>query len=456
MKYYINILLFICINLTGLAQQWPVDPSVTGYNHVSCTFGEIHTAWHCGIDIAVPVTTIVESIQGGEILQINPNGENRNIVADYFNDRTACYMHVYAYSGIQQYTVVNAGDPICTVAPYPPGGQHLHFEMRYLDPISTILYYLNPLSNDYGWQLGSPTDNHDPQINDIIAVPLTGQNDPPSGCFALTGHGTGITNYTGNSKKIHFANTDCDNTSTGATYQSDSRLVVYGNIGFISLVRDIAINTTPCTGSANEGASVKSLKYQINNQDKYLVEFDRILSTETGSYQSVFHTQFNSGTDYKYGNKDFIELYSDGLYTYPEKRINNIQSNGIWATRANYLASPVFQITPTALSNNSIEAYYREGEHTVSFEARDAYNNVDNVEFTTIVDNFLPFIKKVEVFKTGVYSAAYRGEWQLTGATATFNRLHGYVMPGSSIVIKVKPSEKLENINQKFNINLNS
>ncbi|MFH2142677.1 MAG: PKD domain-containing protein [Bacteroidota bacterium] len=105
---------------------------------------------------------------------------------------------------------------------------------------------------------------------------------------------------------------------------------------------------------------------------------------------------------------------------------------------------------------NNDDVRYHDGSYNLYARIIDVNGHFgfsnNNTPPEIVVDNFLPFIQQVEVFKTGVTNAVYWGEWQLTGATATFDRLHGYVMPGSSIIIKIKPSEKLENINLDIDI----
>ncbi len=129
-------------------------------------------------------------------------------------------------------------------------------------------------------------------------------------------------------------------------------LIVFGNIGFITNVRDAGINSDPGAGtSSGQGLTTKRLQYSIENQfhniqvpEKYDIHFDRGKFDERKDIAQVFDLTFDD-VHLNYGNNDFVELHSgDDIYLspYPHTPIDGVQSNGIWFTKANADTDHVF------------------------------------------------------------------------------------------------------------------
>ena len=72
--------------------------------------------------------------------------------------------------------------------------------------VNSNQFRINPLSNDLGWNLTSPTDNYAPQINDVFLEPIRTQaNGVGSGYTIITNNGS-ISNSNENTVKIHYQN----------------------------------------------------------------------------------------------------------------------------------------------------------------------------------------------------------------------------------------------------------
>lgn len=442
-------------SLLSVAQNWPINQTddATSWNRISATFGEIHPTdgdhFHGAIDI--DVTTLncpVRTIDNGrvravgsisiEVEHVYPTGGT-----SYY--RRSRYLHVNQGSSLPVTTVVTQGNQITTVqasSGNPGTADHLHLEMWEFQ--NGNWYRLNPFENETDWELNSPTDNSDPEINDVFLQSVTQPNNVGSG-FSLYKNLGGLTNQTTN-VKIHFSNRPG---STGQVFDSeDDKLVVFGNIIPIVGVRDVSINNT---GSSGNGLTIHRLNYRINNILKYQIYFDKINSdTELYSVDDIFHTEFNNGGDHQFGNNDFIELYTtDGTYLSPDKRVNNIQSNGVWFTKAPVSTQHVFSQTPTTIATHNDNALYSDGLHTLRFETGDASGRTDAVDLELIVDNFRPYIKEVLIKKFGPYGdLIYHGKWEWSGSALQDDFLKkNDAGPQDHIWVKITTSEPVESLN---------
>ena len=95
--------------------------------------------------------------------------------------------------------------------------------------------------------------------------------------------------------------------------------------------------------------------------------------------------------------------------------VHNLNSNGIWYTKARITDTDgdeqdenvyVFDNAHLPeIARSNLEALYPDREHTLTFHVEDAAGRIDraknkaedNAKVTVIVDNFKPFVKKVEV-----------------------------------------------------------
>ncbi|MCD4746685.1 MAG: PKD domain-containing protein, partial [Bacteroidales bacterium] len=132
-------------------------------------------------------------------------------------------------------------------------------------------------------------------------------------------------------------------------------------------------------------------------------DFSEMVHGEAYSINQFFHQPYFE-PHYEYGNNDFIELRStDNVYLHIHQQINGIQSNGIWFTKALNTTGHVFNQTPTYIALINEEALYKDGEQTLNFYVADASGQDEDVDFKIIVDNFPPYLKKLEIFE---------GDWQ--------------------------------------------
>ena len=445
------LIFFLQISSLSYAQQWPIretdDPGC--FNQVNCTFGEIHGTttsphFHEGIDIDVcTVDCPIRSIDDG---RIPPDGILTSTIVVYHEfpsgvyNRVSRYLHVHTANFAISVGEVNQGEQLSIVN---NNDGHLHFEMWQID--NGIEYRLNPLTNDTGWQLGSPDDTDDPEINNVFLMPLAQTNNVGSGYDIQLTNGA-ISNYYNNtSAKIHMQDRPGSN---GTIYnEANNELIIWGNIVPIVNVRDTRINAVPA--SQGDGLTIKILRYFIDNQNKFNLDFDRLIHAERNLVQEVFHTEFNTGNGMLWGNNDFIELYSDNnTYVYPQKRINNIQSNGVWFTKALNTSGHVFNQTPTNFAAVNSEVLYSDGVHTLRFETEDAAGNTDdeNTSIDVIVDNFRPYIKKVEV-RNSNDEVVYIGNWEWNETALEFNTQNGVALSEQETVsIKVYTSEPMQQV----------
>ena len=466
--------LLVSIIVIGVNAQpvlWPINPNEDPqnpndpndgqqWNTVNCSFGEIHPTgtdhFHGAIDIDCHTGVPVKSVESGVVLPHNNNPPDplgqRGIGASYIviqhnpmenglYIRRTKYLHIHPNT---QGNLVEGG-AIVAQTHLGKATNHLHFEMYQRE--NGVWYKINPLHNDFGWQLryhqelDARPDRYDPQVNDIIVQPKTGITDPnlapnnvASGCAIIQNTAGGLSHPTYNGVqypdhvKAHLADTTpVSNLSAGPIFRyPDDKLSVFGNIGFIANVRDVGINALPSSGS---GLTVKQLSYRIENQAyqinvpiKYDIDFERLSLANDNAINQIFHTDFNSpivgdpdlpSSSNRYvGNHDFMELRSgDDTYLspYPNALVGQVQSNGIWFTKARADTEHVFRYTPDnqhiARCNAPGEAKYPDGDYTLRFFAQDDWGRINravnaadvNAKVTVIVDNFRPFVQQVEL-----------------------------------------------------------
>ena len=437
-KVYPLIIILVLISSNSYGQNWPISQADDNccYNRVNGTFGEIHPTngdhFHVAIDIDIatpncPARTIengrVQFI-GGDFISI----EHAYPSAGLYHRRSR-YFHINNnLVSLQQQ--VNQGDQITQIDNSAPNnGNHLHFEMW--QRTNGTWYRLNPLNNNEGWQVGSPIDNTDPQINDIIFAPVTQPNGAASGYVILSSTAGAITNYNQGTAKIHFQNKSQGPTQSIFNFTND-KLLLFGNIGPIVNCRDRTLNAP--TISSGNGLTVQQINYSIENNLKYNIEFDKLANGTQAMEEQVFHTAFNNPTNSRlFGNDDYIEMYSsDNTYLYIHKQINNIQSNGIWSTKARNNSQQVHNTTPLSLARYPGESLYPDGEINLQFHVEDAAGRNDDEDFKIILDNFKPYIKKVEIRKNNISgSLVYSGNWAWDGVNLASSLITSGVIESS-------------------------
>ena len=257
------------------------------------------------------------------------------------------------------------------------------------------------------------------------------------------------------------------------------RLAVFGNIVATAHARDQAINS-PSPGphgngdgvTGGEGLTIHRLTYSIDLAQKYDITFDTLSGQppqKDGDDEDIFHYYYNELTgqeqrgpgstadvrEYDRGNNDYLRLYHAGAalndcrepghpnhpcpanYLPPHKLVPletpagdiPVRSNGVWFTKVREGTPTVFPETPgvdqTARCN--LEAQYADGEHPLTFHVEDAAGRIDraanraedNATVIAIVDNFMPFVRKVEVFSGDTLISSKEWTWHDNG-TLTF------------------------------------
>lgn len=435
----INSFFFI---LFGHCQQWPINQNDDiYYNRISGTFGEIHPTngdhLHGAIDIDIdalncPVRAIesgsVESVGGFSVSLLH----NNNI----YKSR---YLHVNSTVSVGE--DIDQGQEIATVQNGNNQGDHLHLEMWKFD--NGIWYRLNPLNNN-DWSFSSPADNFDPEFNALFIEKL----DDNSGFYISTTNGS-LTIFNNDYLKIHLNNSHYE---TGIQYNnSDNKFLLFGNIATIANVRDVSINGgTEIWSSSGAGLTIQKITFSINNLIKYDIEFDIIKDSNKYSINEVFHTSFNSGDNRLFGNNDFIEMRSlDNNYLNIHKKINSIQSDGIWNTRSHSNNQFIHNSSVNQFAINNSNAKFQDNVYSLKYKVWDAIGREKEIEINPVIDNFLPYIKKVTLSDaSGVF---YMGEWNLNSMETALE--FQYCSTGnnddedrSGFDIVVESSESLSNL----------
>ena len=425
---HIPFWILFALESNALGLQWPVssqdDPN--RFNLISGTFGEIHPPtdttgdhFHTAIDIdtindvvparAAEAGVVCEKLAGSDTVPVYHGIDDCNNIA--LATKKTRYIHIVPEADLSNGDSVLAGETLGVIT------NHLHFEMWYKE--GSVWYRVNPLQNDISdWVLGSPADNHDPEINNVILQPIAQPSGIVSG-YEIKQTAGAITDFLENSVNVHFWDRPG---SEGIIYgEGEEKLVVYGSVAPIVNARDTGVNTADFN-SIGTGLTIQTVRYNIDDEaDKYKINFDRVGNSNIAQVDQVFHATFNSGDDRLYGNNDFLELRSlDDAYLYPHKKVNNIQSNGVWATMATQTTADLFQVTPTATAKVNSEAKYKDGIHSLAFEVSDAVGNWDYDEMDVVVDNFRPFLERAEI-KNSTGETKYLHVWNFDGTTLTKN-----------------------------------
>jgi len=393
----------------------------------NCTMGEIHGGghFHEGIDIDCSTGVNIRSIDDGTVLLAQGDvveiGHNFD---GYVYQQRSFYRHLISINVNNNQGVISGSTIIGKAS------NHLHLEMKFWNENEYVI--VNPVSNNSGWQLNWPEghpDTYPPQINDILVEALNNQtNNVPSGFAARpTNNHPGILPFHNNYLKAHISSTQYSTLSTGSVYNYPTeKIIVWGNVGFTVNTRDVGVNTAPGPGtSSGEGLTVKNIAFSYVNRNgnifqKYIVDFSEMLDAESTQIGQLFHIPYFTEQlpdHYLYGNHDFLELRSfDNTYLHIHRPINGIQSNGIWFTKALNTTTHIFNQTPLQIALVNELSLYSDGEQTLNFRVTDASGQEDPYDLRLIVDNFIPCIRKVEIYKyDNPTIAEYERSWELQG-----------------------------------------
>lgn len=455
-KYILTILILLIINAFSQSQSliWPLQFSNANCtDQINCTFSEIHKSgngMHEAIDIQFEYNKTVNAVIDGRIYKEGSELHLRWNYQDPLDDNSYLNQVVYGdlmslKSTLSSGQWVSQGQIIGNMI--ASSNEHLHFEIMERDNKTSTWRFVDPLKNsycNYFTSLPNLSDTDTTEINDVILHTVNEPIGINSGIIATSSGG--ITNFHEGTKKIHIK--DRPN-SNGVEYKSSDKVVVFGSIGSILHARDPQV-TKPisCANAVNSGAGIYEAVFRINGTDKYQVKFDSLRDDETGEFEDYYHISFNTaqGTDRKYGNNDYLEMRRviGETARCAHKKINNIQSNGVWATRAKEGTADVFATTPTELAMCPDEAKYKDGKHTLNFTVSDAAANSVSKDIEVIVDNFKPYVKKVKV--TYNNAVIYEAGWDCQTDCIKFNTLKSlqYNLSGNDkYTVEVTMSEEV-------------
>jgi len=474
----LNSIIFLLIILSSLrlsSQSWPIlqsdDPQC--FYIFACNLGEIHPTgthhFHEGIDIDC------SNLINGSGVNIRPIDDGRVYdqygndieIGHNYNNEIPQQISIYReFSNINNNLVI--GDIVSSgLTNLGNAGNHLHLEMRIREGNDFTI--INPICNNTAWQLTLPTGHEDtylPQINDILIEALNNQtNNIPSGFCTNPESINGAVPFHNQYLKAHMNDTEFSTLSTGTEYDyPNEKIIVWGNIGFTINARDKGVNTTPGSGTySGEGLTVSTLSYSyvstngIENE-KYTIDFSEFLDAETYQLDQLFRIPYfdpeQMPLHYRYGNHDFIELRStDNIYLHVHQPINGIQSNGIWFTKAEENTPHVFNQTPTQIAPANEFALYSDGEQTLRFHAEDAADQQTNEDLHLIVDNFLPFIKEVKIYRNENSGAPdYVRAWTWQNGTYEFdNDPAPVILTSDMLFVYITTSEPMLNVKLDMN-----
>ncbi len=127
-------------------------------------------------------------------------------------------------------------------------------------------------------------------------------------------------------------------------------------------------------------------------------------------------------------------------------KVANIDTSQCWATDAKNTVTEDngFKVGYDKAQINE-EAKFEDGNYRVSTTMSDWVNTATNQQKEVIVDNFLPYVQKVEMNSDG---DVYEAHWSWSGGTLTFspNSKSGAVKCNKDLVIKVTTSEPMKEV----------
>ncbi len=454
------------ISNTIIGKQWPIkksdDPSY--WDWFNCSFCEIHKTgkphFHCGIDIDVNKGNCpVRAIESGRIYEIG--NSTLGIEIEYPEKsgkyyRRIRYLHLKGKK-LKKYKLgdnVNKGDVISVVQDSKAGwSDHLHIEFYQFYENKWMA--LNPIRNTENWTLDGPDDDYNPEINDIFFEFLPDENNDATGAKIISNSGS--MSKRNSYIKIHTKDRPG---SVGKVYNPATDIFsVFGNIAPVVFARDAGTN---CTVSSGEGLTIYKISYYVNESKKYIIEFDKLDVEDRFEINKIFRTEFNNRKEDQFnGNFDYIKLYDrESGRIAPQKQINGKYSSGIWHTKSHRNSPNNPAIGQISEARSIDEALYPDRYHALHFEAEDASGKSTKETIKVLVDNFVPIVKKVEIYITQgknkelVYSAnqewnSILGAYQLKVKKNTWpNNLTG------DLQIQVKTSEPMSEVILSAKLNL--
>ncbi|MBN1184837.1 MAG: PKD domain-containing protein [Bacteroidales bacterium] len=460
---FIFILSLFLIN-KGISQNWPAT-----VNEVCGSFGTNENAsFHNGIDIAGTAWTNVIAIGNGEITQVNQQNNSVNIYIelDVNNDNLAndgvfaVYVHceelpttdpnwVDIWNGSYGLgftpvigTKVTQGQVFACIAPSGSGGagttfDHVHFS--YQEGTNPLADRVNPLDQ-------------------TVAFPI-GNEDPP---------GTGVPPHFGPLFIKQPYNYD---SYQDYTLQPDL-------FGCVKIIRDISDymgheepnpsgNVTLTDPDAWDLNPPNTSRIQGITSSPYIVEF----SVEDENGNQVFPID-NSGTVYEAYTVNSFPILSFYLLFDVDKPSPATVSleyfycydlTNITSDDNNITITPEDKYWNTCLKDGegwngntaslNSEAEFSDGLYTIKMSTEDLVNSPVEEEIEMIIDNFVPFVERVEVLSNNI--EIYEAHWDLGVSDLTLSSPDGdpdnsIVSPASpyiDVVIKIYSSEPMTEVN---------
>lgn len=320
--FFFTILL--CANiLTGQQYQWPTTNS-SGNAPISGTFGEYrgptNPHFHYGVDISVPINTVVRPAHLGTVARVVYNGNDY----DYFiitnsDGRATLYQHVLGINTLTNGTVINNLNTSIALSGDLNNAAHIHFEIFWGNPwhdgrfVNNRYYdWYDPL--DYLTPI--PPDNSDPQFfkdpgddkRELIIIPVNG----------------------GKVDEVS-TNMNYDLTATGKTgYTSDIKLE--GDVKFILHCFD-RINRSTGHNSINRIVFNVVEKDTLIPVYDYEIDFENIYVEDRSKEEHIYNTCCGeSSTSGNFYYKMFLDNDEDYFLNANSYTPEGVHEKGIWHT----------------------------------------------------------------------------------------------------------------------------
>ncbi|MEZ5198829.1 MAG: PKD domain-containing protein [Bacteroidales bacterium] len=416
----IVVIVIFLANLTVNAQDWswPVSPGNQQKNMIG-TVGEFRdddsdARFHRGNDITGDNYNVY-AINSGTVNITFTN----NCWSSFININGVIYLHVNPDpSLINGQTTVNPGDLIGTM--FTTGGCNYHVHLQQAD-----VNYLHGLLIPF-------VDNTSPTIHE----------------YSFWTNGYDYTNQTTELDDIVSINT--------VDYH-----IIYNKIDIIVRANDTQVNSNG-NSTGIGGVAPYSISYEIFNSSNESVD---------GPVQNITFTEYpnNNNANFVFGPNSTMQnafwIITGHPFDTPHDRY--------WNTGLREGVTQTWPPTPNIMldARYNGESHYPDGIYYIDLSVSDvdqncAPNNTTTSSVRTIIDNFLPHIKKVEIWKNSITGdKIYEREWVWNGSNLNLsnNSYSGTVAPDGNIYVKITTSEPVQNItvnlfnnNYSFNVISNS
>jgi PKD repeat protein len=445
MKYILSIILIITIGLNLYSQNLrnPVDNSGNGLSNLYSDWGPRNftggSRFHAGLDYSPLPNGVAYALVGGTPLTFTLNG-----TASYITVGNWVYMHVLIDStGNNNWTLKN---PVC--------GNRVLLETLGANGQTKIFVNSNEIEflgvvRISKW--GTPaTTTRTAEANDIVFRP----NELNHLHLQTTINGNWVNPLT----YIAYNGSNSNNMTL------DLRMK-YNNVG-------VAIEDFPHTNTTNV---VYGEQVIVESDVNYIGEYDlNVTQVEVqptdGAYALIPNARWVYSGD---GHMTFTDRYggigSSPYYnsypqrtdtqTRPEDMILNDPREGVHPVRTgaatNQLGRDIFKRHWNTMQGwNTNTPAFPDGEYTLRLTTQDIRGNVcqNPATLTRIIDNFRPYIKKVEVRKGSVNGElVYCGEWQWNSGNLQATISGNGCITTDLVWVHVYPSESMSNVEIKVN-----